>query len=78
MEAGSGGAIVIAKQKLESAYRYGNLLRCKPKRDYVFAYIAWLNNGAMGIEPERGRLSYMAAQAVRMTIDGMKLWEVAA
>lgn len=66
---------MIERTKLEAAYKYGNLIRNKAKRDYAFAYIAWLKNGAVGYEPERGRLSYMAAQAVRMTIDGMKLWE---
>lgn len=65
----------IQQDKLKAAYRYGNLIRNKAKRDYAFAYIAWLRNGAEGLEPERGKLSYMAAQAVRMEIDAMKLWE---
>jgi hypothetical protein len=66
----------VQPEKLAAAHRYGNLIRNKPKRDYAFAYIAWLRNGAEGLEPEKPRnLSYMAAQAVRMAIDTMKLWD---
>jgi hypothetical protein len=52
----------------EEAYRYLNLIRNADKRRYGFAYLAWMRNHAIGHEPERGRLSYMAAQAVRMQL----------
>jgi len=68
--------VLIDPDKLGKAHRYANLLRNKPKREYAFAYIAWLRNGAEGPAPERGKgLSFMGAQAVQMEIDGMKLWE---
>ena len=53
---------------LQQAYRYLNLMRNAGKRQYGFAYLAWLRNGAVGLEPERQtfKLSTMGAQAVRM------------
>lgn len=54
--------------KRQAAYRYLNLIRNGEKRRYGFAYLAWLRNHAIGMEPERGRLSCMAAQAVRMNL----------
>ena len=51
---------------LQEAYRYLNLMRNAAKRRYGFLYLAWLRNGAVGLEPERGTLSVMGAQAVRM------------
>jgi hypothetical protein len=67
-------AVIIAPEKLGAAYKYANLIRNKAKRDYANAYIAWLRNGAEGLEPERGQLGVMAAQAVRMHINTMNLW----
>jgi hypothetical protein len=63
------------KTKLAQAYRYANLIKNKAKRDYANAWIVYLRNGAEGLEPERGKLSYMAAQAVRLEINAMNLWE---
>lgn len=67
--------VFIQPEKLAAANRYANLIRNKAKRTYAFAYIGWLRNGAEGLEPERGTLSVMGAQAVRMQIAAMKLWE---
>lgn len=67
--------VFIDPEKLGQAYKYANLIRNKVKREYANAYIAWLRNGAEGLEPERGKLSVMGAQAVRMNVDAMKLWE---
>lgn len=54
---------------LTAANRYLNLLRKKAKRDYGFAYLSWLRNGAVGVEPTRPKdLSYMGAQAVRLEL----------
>ena len=53
---------------LAEAHRYLNLIRNKPKRVYGFAYLAWIRNGCVGYEPERGPLSYMGAQAVRIQL----------
>lgn len=66
--------VIIAPDKLAAAYRYANLLQNRAKRQYTNAYIGWLHNGAHGLVPERGRLSYRAAQTVRMEIDAMDLW----
>ena len=67
--------VAIDKEKLGQAYKYANLIRNKAKREYATAYINWLRGGAEGLEPERGKLGVMAAQAVRMNIDAIKLWE---
>jgi hypothetical protein len=65
----------IDKTKLGEAFKYANLIRNAAKRRYANEYIAWLQNGAEGLEPEHNKISYMAAQAVRMTIADMKLWD---
>ena len=60
---------------LQACYRYLNLLRNAPKRRYGFTYVAWLRNGAVGVEPERPKgLSFMGAQAVRLAVADFKLW----
>ena len=59
----------MANGKREQAYRYLNLIRNADKRRYGFAYLAWLRNHAVGVEPEEpARLSYMGAQAVRLKL----------
>lgn len=65
----------IPAHKLAAASRYLNLIRNKQKRDYGFAYLIWLKGGAVGHEPEHPGLSVMGAQAVRLQLEGMKLWE---
>ena len=47
---------------------YIRSLRNPAKRDYAARYLAWLERQD-GPEPERGQISYMAAQAVRLTLD---------
>lgn len=47
--------------------RYVRAIRNANKRAYAAAYARWLQNG--GDEPDSGPISYMAAQAVRMTLD---------
>ncbi len=66
----------IPAHKLAAANRYVNMIRNKNKRDYGFAYLAWLKGGAVGNEPERpAGLSVMGAQAVMIQLNAMKLWE---
>lgn len=65
--------VAIDATKLGEANKYANLIRNTEKRRYAQAYIAWLRNGAEGLEPQ-WKCSYMAAQAVRMHIDAMQLW----
>ena len=48
--------------------RYIRSLRNADKKQYAIEYAQWLERGAQGQEPDRGRLSVMAAQAVRMNI----------
>ena len=67
--------VEIAREKLAAAYRYANLIRNMAKREYANAYIAFPRDGAEGLEPERGKLSVMAAQAVQMNVNAMNLWE---
>ena len=69
------GFVNIQAEKLAEANKYANLIRNSRKRQYAFAYIQWLRNGAVGIDPTYDGLSYMAAQAVRLHIDFMNLWE---
>ena len=47
---------------------YIRTIRNTVKRDYAKAYYAWLIAGKMGQEPQRGKLSYRAAQAVRFNV----------
>ena len=67
--------VFVHPDKLASAHKYGNAIRNKAKREYFWAYLHWLRNGAEGLEPERHNLSVMGAQAVRMHLHGLKLWE---
>lgn len=57
--------------RLQAAHHYLNLIRNKPKRCYGFLYLAWLREGATGPDPERGTLSVLGAQAVRMQLHGI-------
>ena len=50
------------------ARRYVRGIRNKAKRDYAERYLAWLLNGEEGPEPDSTGLSYMGAQAVRLTL----------
>ena len=67
--------VAIPQERLRAVQRYGNAIRNKAKRDYFWRYLAYLQNGAEGLSPERGTLSYMGAQAVRMALDDFHLWE---
>ena len=63
---------MISKEKLAEICKYGNRIRNKAKRDYFWRYLAYLkylDNGGQGLPPDRGNISCMAAQAVRMNID---------
>lgn len=51
-----------------AAHRYARSLRNPAKRRYAYDYIAWLRSGQEGDEPERGELSYIAAQGVRLNL----------
>jgi len=53
------------------ANRYLNLIRNKAKRDYGWRYLDWIRVGAVGMEPDKGKLSTMAAQAVRMQLHNL-------
>ncbi len=46
-------------------------IRNARKRAYAVAYLAWLR-GQAASEPEYAPLSYMAAQAVRLTLNGIE------
>jgi len=61
--------------KLESAYRYANLLPTAAARRYASAYIGWLRDGAIGYEPERGRITRASAHEIKGKISEFKLWE---
>ena len=66
----------IPSHKLALANRYLNMIRNAKKRAYGFAYLNWMKGGAVGNSPDPpAGLSVMAAQAVRMELDAMGLWE---
>lgn len=65
----------ITREKLALAYRYANTRKNAAKRRYANIYIGWLQNGAVGTEPEHPGLGAMGAQSVRFALDDMKLWE---
>lgn len=47
--------------------QYINSIRNPAKRAYAIAFAAWVSTGN-GFEPERGDLSVMGAQAVRLNV----------
>ena len=78
-EAATGGeerdSGMIDPAKLAAVNRYANLIRNAAKRRYAFDYIAWLRNGAVGLEPQKPQgLSFMGAQAVRHQVAEFNLW----
>ena len=52
---------------------YIQSIRNRAKQDYAKAYAWYLKQGKTGARPERGKLSYMAAQAVMIRLDGLCL-----
>lgn len=48
-------------------YCYARRIRNLHKRTYAFNFLRWVRNGEIGADPKYF-CSYMAAQAVRMTI----------
>lgn len=54
-------------QQEEEAAAYIGRIRNLRKREYAKSYWLYLRYG--GVQPSRGELSYMAAQAVRITLD---------
>jgi hypothetical protein len=50
---------------------YIRRIRNKHKQAYAWAYLAYMD-GVRDTEPERGDLSYMAAQAVRHELAGLR------
>lgn len=61
-------------ERWRSANRIGNTLRTSAESRYWFAYMGWMNGGAIGIEPERGRLTIARAAAIREQIAALNLW----
>lgn len=53
----------------QQAYSYIRRIHSEKKRVYAAYYLNWCRHGKRGSEPERGNLSAMAAQAVRLKID---------
>ena len=53
---------------MSASASYIKSLRSAAKRDYAEAFDVYYRNGSIGPEPERGALSAMAAQAVRLNI----------
>lgn|SRR5579864_618361 len=51
------------------AGQYIRRIRNGQKKQYARAYLHYVLRGRQGTEPDRGTLSYMAAQAVRMELD---------
>ncbi len=51
------------------AGQYVRRIRNAQKKEYAHAYLSYILGGKRGKEPERGTLSCMAAQAVRMQLD---------
>jgi hypothetical protein len=64
----SGGPDTIAGF---NAGKYIRSIRSATKKEYAHKYLVYILNGRNGSSPERGVLSTMAAQAVRMRLDGI-------
>ena len=56
------------------ANRAFNLMTDGPMRRYGFAYMAWMENGCVGIEPEHPRVSRAGAAQVRALVATFDLW----
>ena len=67
--------VLFSADKLAAVNCYTNSIHNTAKRRYALEYVRWLRNGGEGLEPSRGGLSSMAAQAVRLSIAEFKLWE---
>ena len=66
----------IDAELLNKAFRYANTQPAASLRRYANKYIQWLREGAVGIEPGRGRaVTKVEAAEIRFTIDSMGLWE---
>lgn len=65
----SGESEEMAMSRQEQANRYLNQMRSRPKREYGFAYLAWLKNGCVGREPRHPGVPHIVAKAVRMELD---------
>lgn len=71
---GTATPSAIPPGKLARLCRWINLWPAY-KRHYGFAYLGWLKGGAVGLEPDRGRLSKKEAENVRLGINAAKPWE---
>jgi hypothetical protein len=60
---------VTARRGDSSSESYINSIKNSAKKEYAKKYSAWVLGGRKGSEPDRGELSVMGAQAVRMNID---------
>ena len=54
---------------MDKCLQYVSRIRNPLKRAYALRYLQWRRNGEQGESPDRGALSYMAAQAVEMSIN---------
>lgn len=50
------------------ADRYVRRIRNAEKKRYAVAFLAWVRSGERGPEPDKGTLSYMGAQSVRIAL----------
>lgn len=67
-----GGEEGSAEQRWARSLRYAKKFKNKFKREYAKKYAGWVMMGRKGDSPEKGgNLTEMAAQAVRMNIDGI-------
>jgi hypothetical protein len=53
----------------EWKHRYCARLRNEAKRAYAYAYLAWLEKGKIGDEPDHPGIGATAARAVRFNLD---------
>jgi hypothetical protein len=56
----------MTPEQESAAVKYVGRIRNPKKRAYALSYLRFLNG--LGPEPDRGQLSYMAAQAVRIEL----------
>ncbi|MFH2060068.1 MAG: hypothetical protein ABIJ59_14355 [Pseudomonadota bacterium] len=58
-----------ALKKPDEVTKYINAIKSTDKKQYAKDYYSWLKDGKSGVEPENPNVSYMAKQAVRMSLD---------
>lgn len=62
-------------ERVKEANRWANLLPTAMRRRFAFDYLAWLNGGAVGVEPDPKGLARRFKDEIKEEIGKYRLWE---